>query len=164
MVTAARRAGLGPLIAPVRPSWKDRYPLIPIAAYAAWQRGDGLPFDPWMRVHARLGAGVLRPEPQSMQITAPVADWQEWTGLLLPWPGQYVFPGGLAPLTVARGTGEVLGTKRLDAAPRRLKARASGPPPRTAILSHRSCNQGRSLASKESAIRRRAGHEIGSPQ
>jgi hypothetical protein len=97
---------LGPLIAPVRPSWKDRYLLIPIAAYAAWRRADGLPFDPWMRVHARLGAAVLRPEPKSMQITAPVTNWQEWTGLLLPGPGQYVFPGGLAPLTVAGGIRE----------------------------------------------------------
>jgi len=56
-----------------------------------------------MRVHARLGGAVLRPEPQSMQITAPVA---QWTGLPLPGPGQYVFPGGLAPLTVAGGIGE----------------------------------------------------------
>ena len=106
MAAAARGAGLGPLIAPVRPSWKDRYPLIPIAAYAAWRRDDGLPFDPWIRVHARLGAAVLRPEPQSMQITAPVADWEEWTGLQLPGPGQHVFPGALAPLTVADGTGQ----------------------------------------------------------
>jgi len=58
MAAAARGAGLGPLIAPVRPSWKDRYPLIPIAAYATWRRHDGLPFDPWMRVHARLGAAL----------------------------------------------------------------------------------------------------------
>ena len=62
MAAAGRAAGLGPLIAPVRPSWKDRYPLIPIAAYAAWRRHDGLPFDQWMRVHARLGAAVLRPD------------------------------------------------------------------------------------------------------
>jgi hypothetical protein len=106
MAAAARGAGLDSLIAPVRPSWKDRYPLIPIAEYAGWRRADGLPFDPWMRVHARLGASVLQPEPQSMEISAPVADWEEWTGLLLPEPGQYVFPGGLAPLTVADGMGE----------------------------------------------------------
>lgn len=106
MAAAARAAGLDPLIAPVRPSWKERYPLIPIAAYAAWRRADGLPFDPWMRVHASLGATILRPEPRSMQITAPVTDWEEWTGLPLPGPGQYVFPRGLAPLTVADGTGE----------------------------------------------------------
>ena len=106
MAAAARSADLSPLIAPVRPNWKDRYPLIPIAAYAGWRRTDGLPFDPWMRVHARLGGTVLRPEPQSMQISGPVADWEEWTGLVLPGPGQYVFPGGLAPLTVADGFGE----------------------------------------------------------
>jgi len=69
MAAAGRRAGLGPLIAPARPSWKDRYPLIPIAAYAAWRRADGLPFDPWMRVHARLGATVLRAE--SSRCTSP---------------------------------------------------------------------------------------------
>jgi hypothetical protein len=34
MAAAARGAGLDSLIAPVRPSWKDRYPLIPIAIYA----------------------------------------------------------------------------------------------------------------------------------
>ncbi|MEP7023439.1 MAG: N-acetyltransferase [Actinomycetota bacterium] len=104
MTLAAAQAGLGPLIAPVRPSWKDRYPLIPIASYAQWRRGDGLPFDPWMRVHSRLGATVLRPDPRSMRIDAPVPDWEEWTGLELPGPGEYVFPGGLAPLTVAGGT------------------------------------------------------------
>jgi GNAT superfamily N-acetyltransferase len=105
MVAAARSAGLGPLIAPVRPSLKDRYPLIPIEEYAHWRRSDGLPFDPWMRVHARLGATILRAEPRSMEITAPVADWEQWTGMTLPQPGEYVFAGGLAPLTVAGGVG-----------------------------------------------------------
>lgn len=105
MAQATRNAGLGPLVAPVRPSHKDRYPLIPIDAYARWRRADGLPFDPWMRVHARLGATIVRPEPRSMEITAPTADWEEWIKLDLPEPGEYVFPGGLAPLTVAAGIG-----------------------------------------------------------
>lgn len=105
MAAATRAAGLGPLVAPVRPSMKDRYPLIPIEAYSRWSRGDGLPFDPWMRVHARLGAAILRAEPRSMEITAPVADWERWTGMELPQPGDYVFPGGLAPLAVAEGVG-----------------------------------------------------------
>jgi hypothetical protein len=33
---AARRHGLTELIAPVRPSWKERYPLVPIGRYATW--------------------------------------------------------------------------------------------------------------------------------
>jgi hypothetical protein len=105
MGTVARNAGLAPLVAPVRPSWKDRYPLIPIASYAAWSRDDGLPFDPWMRVHARLGARILRPEPHSMQITASVPEWETWTEMSFPGDGQYVFPGGLAPLAVAGDVG-----------------------------------------------------------
>lgn len=98
--------GFPALVAPVRPSWKDRYPLTAIERYAAWRRDDGLPFDPWLRVHARLGARLLRTEPRSMEIVAPVEEWERWTGLALPEDGQYVFPGGLAPLTVAGGTGE----------------------------------------------------------
>jgi hypothetical protein len=105
MARLAVHVGLEALIAPVRPSWKDRYPLIPIDQYAAWSREDGLPFDPWLRVHVRLGATILRPEPHSMRITGSIAEWASWTGLEFPADGQYVFPGGLAPLEVRDGTG-----------------------------------------------------------
>ena len=64
--------GSSSLIAPVRPSWKERYPLVPIDRYVQWRRPDGLLFDPWMRVHERLGAVVLKPEPQSLRITGSV--------------------------------------------------------------------------------------------
>lgn len=63
MAAAARTHDLRPLVAPVRPSWKDRYPITPIDRYMQWRGVDGLPFDPWMRVHARLGASTLRAEP-----------------------------------------------------------------------------------------------------
>src|SRR5262249_28925841 len=79
-----RSHGLGSLIAPVRPSWKERYPLAPIERYAWWRRADGLLFDPWMRVHERLGASVLKPEPRSLRITGTVADWEDWTGMAFP--------------------------------------------------------------------------------
>jgi hypothetical protein len=105
MAEAARRSGLAPLVAPVRPTWKERYPLIPIERYAHWTRADGLPFDPWLRVHARLGGRTLRPAPQSMRIEAPARDWEEWTGMSFPEDGDYVFPFGLAPLEVRAGTG-----------------------------------------------------------
>ena len=105
MAVVARQAGLAPLVAPVRPSWKDRYPLIPIDRYASWTREDGLPFDPWLRVHARLGASILRTEPRSMRIEAPVSDWELWTGITFPDDGDYVFPFGLAPMSVQDGVG-----------------------------------------------------------
>jgi hypothetical protein len=100
MADIGRAHGLPSLIAPVRPSWKDRYPLTPIERYATWRRDDGLLFDPWLRVHERAGASVLRPEPESLRITGRTADWEEWVGMQFPEDGVYAFPGGLAPLTV----------------------------------------------------------------
>jgi hypothetical protein len=102
MVEIARRHGLTSLIAPVRPSWKDRYPLQAIERYAYWTRGDGMPFDPWMRVHTRLGGEILKPEPRSLRITGTVAEWEEWTEVQFPESGDYVFPQGLAPVSIDR--------------------------------------------------------------
>jgi hypothetical protein len=101
----AGRAGLRRLIAPVRPSWKERYPLAPIEHYVTWRRADGQLLDPWMRLHERLGARVATPLPRSMRISGTVDDWERWTGLPLPESGEYVFPQGLAPLTVDREAG-----------------------------------------------------------
>jgi GNAT superfamily N-acetyltransferase len=105
MGVAARQAGLTSLVAPVRPNWKDRYPITPIENYAYWKRSDDLPFDPWLRVHARLGATILRTEPKSMRIEAPVEEWEQWTDMAFPKDGEYVFPFGLAPLRVTDGVG-----------------------------------------------------------
>jgi hypothetical protein len=105
MAEATRQAGLAPLVAPVRPSSKDRYPLTPIDRYADWKRIDGLPFDPWLRVHARLGATILRPEPKSMRIEGPIDEWENWTEMTFPEDGEYVFPFGLSPLHVKDGVG-----------------------------------------------------------
>ena len=102
MAAIARTHGLADLIAPLRPTWKDRYPLTPIERYAAWSREDGLPFDPWLRTHVRLGAELLRPEPESLRIGGTVEEWEAWTGLPLPESGDYVFPQGLALLHVDR--------------------------------------------------------------
>ena len=79
-------------------------PLIPIDRYAAWRRADGLLFDPWMRVHERLGATVLKPEPRSLRITGTVAEWEEWTSMSFPESGEYWFPRALATLAVDRGS------------------------------------------------------------
>jgi GNAT superfamily N-acetyltransferase len=102
MVEIARCHGFAHVIAPVRPSFKERYPLTPIERYAAWRREDGLLFDPWMRVHERQGAAVLKPEPHSLRITGTVSEWEEWVGMEFPQSGEYVFPHGLAPLSVDR--------------------------------------------------------------
>jgi len=48
--------GLDALVAPVRPTWKDRYPLVALDRYAGWRRADGLPYDP---VYARTSGSAV---------------------------------------------------------------------------------------------------------
>ncbi len=102
---AARAEGLGSVLAPVRPTLKDRYPLIPIEEYIEWRRPDGSHFDPWIRLHERAGGEIAAAAPESLVLEAPVSEWEAWTGLELPGTGEYVAPGMLAPLHVAGGVG-----------------------------------------------------------
>jgi len=105
MRRTAAAAGFPELIAPVRPTWKDRYPLMPLERYAHWTRADGLPFDPWIRLHVRLGAELAEVCPESMRVSGTVAEWEEWTGMRFPEDGDYVVPGALVPVTFSEGVG-----------------------------------------------------------
>lgn len=100
MRNLGRQAGLARMVAPVRPNAKHRYPLIPIATYAGWRTAAGLPFDPWLRVHVRLGGRIVKPCPRSMSKQGTVAEWERWCGLPLPSSGDYVLPTLLTPLQV----------------------------------------------------------------
>jgi hypothetical protein len=102
MAGLAREAGLPHLIAPLRPNLKERYPIIPIEHYSRWTRADGSAFDPWLRVHLRLGARLGPAIPESMRITGSVADWESWTSMEFPETGDYVFPAGLDLLHIDR--------------------------------------------------------------
>lgn len=97
--------GLDALVAPARPTWKDRYPLIGIESYVRWRRGDGLPYDPWLRTHERLGGELLEPAPRSLTVAGSREEWQEWTGMVFPEDGGYVVPGALAPVHFKDGQG-----------------------------------------------------------
>jgi hypothetical protein len=88
------------MIAPVRPTLKESYPLTPMERYARWKRADGLPFDPWLRVHGRLGARFLRVAPRSMVIEGTISEWEEWTGMRFPESGAYVVQGALQPVVM----------------------------------------------------------------
>jgi len=108
MRAMAQARGYKTLVAPVRPSMKARYPTTPIDRYVAWKSGDGLPFDPWLRTHARLGARIVKIAPESMRIPAPVADWETWTGMRFPESGDYIVPGALVPVRIDRERDEGL--------------------------------------------------------
>ena len=105
MGSIASAHGLGALIAPVRPTWKERYPLTSIHSYLGWRRADGLFYDPWLRAHQRLGAEVLGAAERSLTITGSRAEWEEWTELTFPEDGDYVVPGALAPVRFEGGRG-----------------------------------------------------------
>jgi hypothetical protein len=61
-------------------------------------RDDGLPLDPWLRVHRRLGARFLEVAPESMVIAGTISEWEEWTGMGFPESGAYVVQGALQPV------------------------------------------------------------------
>jgi hypothetical protein len=64
-------------------------------------RGDGLPVDPWVRVHVRLGARLVKVCPLSMSVPGTLAQWREWTGLALTSSGSHDVPGALSPVHVS---------------------------------------------------------------
>ena len=97
-----RRSGFGDLVAPVRPTLKHRYPLTPMKRYAAWTRDDGLPFDPWIRVHARLNGVILHVCPHSMTVRGTLAEWETWARMTFPETGSYIVPGALVPVEIDR--------------------------------------------------------------
>ena len=98
MISMARARGFGKVIIPVRPSLKSSYPLTSIQDYLEWKTDEGLPFDPWLRVHLRNGGRILHPCHRAMQITGSVADWEGWTGMHFFDSGDYIIPGALTPV------------------------------------------------------------------
>lgn len=98
---AVRGLGHADLFGPVRPTEKHREPHTPMREYVARTRDDGLPADPWLRVHVRLGARVVRVCPVSMTIPGTLAQWREWTGLPFEESGPAEVPGALVPVHVS---------------------------------------------------------------
>ncbi|MEV1147719.1 N-acetyltransferase [Micromonospora sp. NPDC049799] len=93
----ARRLGFTELVAPVRPNGKQD-PDQPMREYAYQVRDDGLPVDPWLRVHVRAGGRIDSVAPRSMTIPGTLAEWRSWTGLPFDRTGPVRVPQALAPV------------------------------------------------------------------
>lgn len=98
MSSIGQSKGFKYLVAPVRPNEKSKYPLTEIDDYITWNTGEGLPFDAWLRVHARLGGKIIKPCHEAMTIHSTLAEWEEWTSMKFPQSGRYVISGALNPL------------------------------------------------------------------
>ncbi|CAL9482409.1 hypothetical protein SUDANB176_03075 [Streptomyces sp. enrichment culture] len=94
----ARLRGFREVVAPVRPSAKHLEPRTPIGEYVRRVRPDGLPQDPWLRVHARAGATLASVAPASMTVSAALEEWRRWTGLPFDAEGDVEVPGALVPV------------------------------------------------------------------
>ena len=93
----AARHGFAELLAPVRPNGKTDVHE-PTSTYAVRVRDDGLPLDPWLRVHLRAGGRIEKVARRSMVIPGTVEEWREWTGLPFDQSGPVVVPRALAPV------------------------------------------------------------------
>jgi GNAT superfamily N-acetyltransferase len=104
-LAAAR--GMADLFAPIRPNRKASQPHTPFAGYVEQTLADGLPTDPWQRVHARLGARPVGIAGEWLTVVAPVHDWEALAGMCFATTGRFVVLGALAPVAIdlERGTG-----------------------------------------------------------
>jgi hypothetical protein len=100
LISHARSWGYLDLVVPVRPSHKHLEPHVPMREYAERKRTDGLPEDPWLRVHVRVGGEVLNVCPVSMTISGSLAQWREWTDLPFDTSGPVEVPGAVSPVVV----------------------------------------------------------------
>ena len=100
LIAAGQNCDLTRVVAPVRPTRKHVYPLFSITDYAAWVRPDGLPFDPWLRLHVRSGARIIALLPAAQTMTGTVKEWEDWAGMSLPASGEYIIPQGMSPLSI----------------------------------------------------------------
>jgi len=101
MADHARRLGYRNLFAPVRPTAKHLEPFTPIGEYAHRVGADGLPSDPWLRVHVRAGGQIVKVAPTSMVIAGTIADWTQWTGITFNSSGELMIPGALVPVHIS---------------------------------------------------------------
>ena len=100
MASIGKSKGFKNLIAPVRPNHKDRYPLISMTDYIKWDNGEGLPFDPWLRVHTRFGGRIINVCHKAMKIQGSIKNWEQWSNMKFPQSGDYIIPGALSPIQI----------------------------------------------------------------
>src|SRR4051794_11017875 len=85
MRAAVKAKGHATLYAPVRPNGKTD-PHQPMTQYVEQLRPDGLPEDPWLRVHVKAGGKIVQVAPRSMVIAGSLAEWRGRTRLPLHTP------------------------------------------------------------------------------
>ena len=92
---------LPPHVRPGRPTAKHLEPFTPIGDYVERRTVEGLPVDPWLRVHIRAGGDIVKIAPASMVIPGSIAEWSRWASMRFTASGQIAVPGALVPVHVS---------------------------------------------------------------
>ena len=94
------RLGLEGVLIALRPNKKEQFPLLPMADYLKCTLESGETYDPWLRIHERLGAEVIGICSRAYTVQGSINDWRSWTEQIFPCSGQYLIKGGLNPIQV----------------------------------------------------------------
>jgi hypothetical protein len=96
------KMGIRKLIIPIRPTLKSRYPINDMEHYIYWKNENGLPFDPWIRVHVKQKGKIIGTCTNAVEIKGTVEKWEKWTNMKFPESGMYVVEGALCPVMIDR--------------------------------------------------------------
>ncbi|WP_437671583.1 hypothetical protein [Sorangium sp. So ce131] len=103
---AARRLGLAGVLAPVRPPLKASCPGTSIEEFLARRGDNGLPLDPWLRTHVRVGGRIARAARRAVVVDQELDVWEIWLGRpIQPSEASFEIAGGLAPVYVQGSRG-----------------------------------------------------------
>lgn len=103
---AAFELGYVGVAAPVRPVARWRMPQLSLDEYAVQRLPDGRHFDPWVRVHERIGGRIVAVCEQSANFVGDREDWEGWLGMRLPDEGRVLpAPAAIDFLDLFQGVG-----------------------------------------------------------
>jgi len=100
LIRLAQQKGFRHITIPVRPTLKSNYPNVPMEEYIKWKNEDGLPFDPWIRQHIKIGGRIIKICHKAMHISGTIFEWEQWTGIHFPDSDEYIVQGALTPITI----------------------------------------------------------------
>jgi GNAT superfamily N-acetyltransferase len=105
LIKKAKALGYKGMIAPVRPIYRFRMPDLTINEYSQVRLDNGEHFDPWLRIHERIGGKIIGVCPASAVFSAPLNDWQDWSKMKLPESGRLLVPNAINYLEIKDGVG-----------------------------------------------------------
>lgn len=91
--------GFDNFIIPIRPTFKDRFPHMPMTEYIQ-KLENGKIYDPWIRTHIKGGAEIIQVCSKAMFIDGDMEFWKDQTDEKLEKDGDYIINGALNPVSI----------------------------------------------------------------